>query len=87
MVEFIEAFGAILSVGGTVLLALNNKYSRWGWLCYLMANISLVHYTYMQNAQWLLGMYIVFTVISVVGIARWFGFPYRSSSVIGKPFY
>lgn len=82
MIELLEAVGAVASILGSILLALNNRYSRWGWVMYFIANIVLIKYAITINAMWLLSMYLVFSMISVIGIYRWFNFSVLHSDAI-----
>jgi len=64
--------GAATGAAGALWLALKVASSRWGFVCYLVSNVCWIAYG-LSTAQWpLLAMNGVFTVISVVGLVRWF---------------
>ncbi len=68
----LEWAGAISAVIGSLLLALNNEYSRWGWICYLISNLALISFSMSMGLWGILFMQIVFLVTTVIGIYKWF---------------
>lgn len=68
-VEWLACFAGLL---GASLLALNNRYSRWGFVAFLASNCLWIAYGYYNQAWGLVVMQIGFTVTSTVGIIRWF---------------
>lgn len=82
MIELSEAFGttellgwvgSVLTMIGTLLLALNCDYSRYGFACNLLASACLVAYAAWNNALPILTLNGVMVVVSIVGLLRWFG--------------
>lgn len=70
--ECLQWAGAATGALGALWLALKVDSSRWGFVCYLLSNVCWVIYA-LQSAQWpLLLMNAVFTVITMVGLIRWF---------------
>ena len=68
----LEWIGALLGVIGALLLALNMRFSQWGWVAFLVSNIFLITYTVLTGQWGLLTMQLIFTGTSVLGIYRWF---------------
>lgn len=82
MIELFEALdaidllgwvGSVLAIIGTLLLALNCDYSRYGFACNLLANACLVGYAAWNNTLPILMLNGVMVVVSIVGLLRWFG--------------
>lgn len=87
MIELFEAFGTIellgwagtvLAIIGTLLLALNCDYSRYGFACNLLASACLVAYAAWNNTLPILALNAVMVVVNIVGLLRWFD-PQRRS--------
>jgi hypothetical protein len=67
-----EWLGCITGVIGSALLAANTTVSRWGFVWYLASNACWIAFALMTAAWGLLTMQIVFTVVSFIGVLRWF---------------
>jgi hypothetical protein len=67
-----EWLGCITGVIGSALLAANTTVSRWGFVWYLASNFAWIAFALMTAAWGLLTMQIVFTVVSFIGVLRWF---------------
>lgn len=87
MIELFEALGAmealgwigsVLAIIGTLLLALNCDYSRYGFACNLLASACLVGYAAWTNTLPIVALNGVMVVVNIVGLLRWFG-PQRRS--------
>ncbi len=68
----VEWLGAVLAVSGSLLLSLNNEYSRWGWVLYLLSNVALISFAVEKGLSGILAMQTVFLVTTLLGIRRWF---------------
>lgn len=42
MIDFLEWTGALAGLAGAFLLATHTRFSRYGWLAFLVANLALV---------------------------------------------
>lgn len=70
MTLFFQYFGSALGVLGAFLLAVNTSYSWMAWPVWLCSNILLVIWAFSIHAWGLLGMQIIFTGTSVLGLLR-----------------
>jgi hypothetical protein len=68
-IEWIACFAGLL---GSALLAMNNRYSKWGFVAFLASNVLWFSYGWDKQVWGLVTMQIGFTVTSVVGIKTWF---------------
>ena len=66
----LEWTGSIIGILGAALLASHGLYARWGWLCYLLANVLLICWALRISATGFLLQQLVFFVTSVMGIRR-----------------
>lgn len=66
----LEWFGALAGLIGAFLLATNTKVSRWGWLCFLIANFAITGVAIANNLYGLMIQQIGFTATSLLGIYR-----------------
>lgn len=79
-----EWLGCITGVVGSALLAANTTVSRWGFCWYLASNSCWIAFALMTAAWGLLTMQIVFTVVSFIGVLRWFA-PRPPRSISASP--
>jgi nicotinamide riboside transporter PnuC len=70
--EVIGIIGAFFGILGAALLAIHNRYSRWGWVAYVVSNFAWIFYGTKTDASPLVVQMGFFTLISFVGIYRWF---------------
>ena len=68
---FIEWTGSIIGLIGALLLALNNDWSKYGFVVFLLSNVCWVLYGYKTNSWGMLVMQMGFTIISAYGIYSW----------------
>lgn len=68
----LEWSGAILGLIGAVMLAINRKVSRFGWVFYLASNVCWAIFGVATHAFGLVVMQAGFTVTTLIGIYRWF---------------
>lgn len=69
--EILQWLGCITGVAGSLLLALNTRYSGWGFALFLISNVFWAAYGMQTSAFGLLAMQGVFTITSLIGIQRW----------------
>lgn len=67
----VEWIGAILGMCGASLLAFNNKWSKWGWLLFLISNIFMIVFALLTASYGLLTMQVLFTITSMIGVYKW----------------
>lgn len=70
--EFVEWIACFTGLAGALLLALNNQFSRWGFVCFLASNIFWIAFSVANGTHGLLVSQLGFTVTSLIGIFRWF---------------
>ena len=63
--------GCLFGIIGASLVALNNRYSGYGFVAFLASNVCLITFGILTNAYGLVTMQIVFTGTSLFGIWRW----------------
>lgn len=68
----VEWGGSAAGLAGAGLLAVQNAYSSWGFVLFLMSNFCLLAYAWQTRARGLLLLYAGFTVTSVLGILNGF---------------
>lgn len=66
-----EWAGCIFGVAGALLLALNNRYSGYGFVAFLASNAAWILYGILNGAYGMVTMQAVFTFTSLLGIWRW----------------
>lgn len=74
MIETLDALqwaGCVTGVAGALLLALNTKYSGWGFVLFLISNGFWTAFGIQTNAPGLITTQVIFTATSVLGIYRW----------------
>ena len=67
----VEWGGAVFGIVGAALVAMNNRYSGFGFVAFLASNACLITFGILTSAFGLVTMQIVFTGTSLVGIWRW----------------
>lgn len=68
--ECLEWGGAIAGLIGALLLAINNKWSKWGWVAFLAANFLIAGYAMGIGARGLLVQQVGFIATSCLGLYR-----------------
>lgn len=68
----LEWFGAITGVIAGLLIALNLPHSKWGYAIYIVSNLALLWFAFKKQLYGILTMQLVYFVISVIGLVRWF---------------
>lgn len=77
MTGWIEWIACALGLTGALLLAINGRYARYGWLFFIASNVGWIAYGYMTGAIGLIVQQIGFSVTSALGIYQWFVKPRR----------
>lgn len=63
--------GTLFGVLGALLLAVNSRFSGWGFLLFLISNGLWISFAVMRELNGMLVMQLVFTGTSLVGCWRW----------------
>ncbi|MFC3110880.1 hypothetical protein ACFQAT_28515 [Undibacterium arcticum] len=69
--NYFEVIGCIFGLLGALLLALNNRYSGFGFYAFLVSNLAWIGYAIVQSVGGLTIQHIGFSITSLVGIYRW----------------
>ena len=69
--DVLQWSGCATGVAGALLLALNNKFSGWGFVLFLMSNGFWMAFGIQTGAPGLVATQVMFTATSVLGIYRW----------------
>jgi hypothetical protein len=72
MMSFVGWTGTVIACIGSLLLALKVPISRYAFVCYLIANALLISYAVLRTDYPLLANYLGLTLISLLGLCRWF---------------
>ncbi len=71
MIETIEWVGCFTGLCGASLLSLNNRYSGWGFVLFLLSNVAWIAFGLMSHANGMVVMQVGFTATSLMGVWRW----------------
>jgi nicotinamide riboside transporter PnuC len=66
-----EYIGCGFGLLGALLLSLNCKHSGWGFVAFLVSNVSWITFAIQNGINGLLVMQFGFTITSLIGIYRW----------------
>ena len=66
----LELSGCALAMSGSLLVALHNKASRWGWIAYLCSNIVWSVFALVTGTYGLFVQQLGFTATSIYGLYR-----------------
>ena len=78
-VILLQWFGCVFGVMGALLLALNNRYSGWGFVAFLLSNVFWIVYGVITEAPGLIVMQLAFTATSLIGLYKWMWVPHRQA--------
>ena len=78
--QYLEWTGAIFGLLGALLLATNTRFSRYGWVAFLVANVAMIAFAFKINADGLQLQQEGFMITSLIGLYR-AGFFRRWSAV------
>lgn len=67
----LEWSGAILGMSGSLIMSVNQPWSKWAWAIWLVSNLLLLFYALMRRSYGLITMQVFFTGTSVLGFYRW----------------
>ena len=70
--DFLQYLGAATGMLGALLLALNNSYSKYGYVTYTVSNIAWVWFAVRTGVAGLLVMQGFFFVTTMLGLWKWF---------------
>ncbi|MCP3019839.1 nicotinamide mononucleotide transporter [Cupriavidus basilensis] len=76
----LEWSGCALAMSGSLLVALHNKASRWGWIAYLCSNIVWSVFALVTGTYGLFVQQLGFTATSIYGLYRHTQFHRRQES-------
>lgn len=76
-IQVAEWIGSLSGLLGSYMLAFNTKISRYGWFSFMVANVSLIIFSYMGHHHGLLLQSIGFMGSSLLGVYRAFIVPAR----------
>lgn len=71
MLSILEWTGCFTGLSGAALLAMNNRYSGWGFVLFLASNIAWITYGLLSHATGMVVMQIGFTATSLIGVWKW----------------
>ncbi|WP_420993052.1 nicotinamide mononucleotide transporter [Cupriavidus sp. 30B13] len=66
----LEWSGCALAMSGSLLVALHNKASRWGWIAYLCSNLVWSVFALVTGTYGLFVQQLGFTATSIYGLYR-----------------
>ena len=69
--KVIEWSGSIFGILGAFMLALNNEYSGWGFVMFLLSNVFWITYGIKTKMYSMLSMQAIFTMSSILGVINW----------------
>jgi nicotinamide riboside transporter PnuC len=78
--DTLQWLGCISGVVGSLLLALHNRHSGWGFVFFLISNVFWISYGFAIGAMGLISMQCIFFVTSVLGVYKWFGLTSHSTT-------
>ncbi len=76
----LEWLGCMTGLLGATLLALNNRYSGYGFMAFLASNVCWMGYGIAMESWGLVTMQLGFTATSLLGLYRWFPGVRRSNT-------
>lgn len=68
----IEWLGCLTGLCGSILLAIHNDLSKWGFAAFLVSNLLWIFFGISKKLYPLVVMQLGFTITSVIGISQWF---------------
>ena len=70
MIDFLEWAGSLSGLVGAFLLATHTRFSRYGWLAFLAANLALIGFAIGIDRYGLLAQQVGFTATTLLGLYR-----------------
>jgi nicotinamide riboside transporter PnuC len=71
IMTIMEWAGCVTGLCGAALLAMNNRYSGWGFVLFLSSNFAWIAYGLLSHATGMVVMQLGFTVTSLIGVWKW----------------
>ena len=71
IIDALQWAGCATGAAGSLLLALNNKNSGWGFVLFLVSNGFWVAFGIQTGAPGLIATQVIFTATSLLGVYRW----------------
>lgn len=71
MLNNIEWIACGFGLVGAFLLATHTRFSKWGWICFLLSNVGWISYALSTHANGLLLQQVGFTATSLLGLKQW----------------
>lgn len=66
----LEWSGALVGLCGAYMLAFNTRFSRYGWIAFLVANVAMISFALVISAHGLLVQQIGFSFASLIGMYK-----------------
>ena len=67
----VQWIGSVTGMIGALLLAMNIKYSAFGWVFFTLSNFAWIAFALKSRVKSLLLMQLVFLMTSLLGMSRW----------------
>jgi hypothetical protein len=71
MMEILEWAGCATRLYRAAMLALNNRYSGWGFVLFLVSNVAWIFFWLLSHAAGMVVIQAGFTATSLMGIWKW----------------
>lgn len=71
--DFLQYLGSATGIIGALLLALNNEWSRFGYVAFLVSNIAWLSFGWLFGVEGMVIMQAVFLVTTAIGLRNWCG--------------
>jgi len=71
VLNLLEWTGCAFGLIGAAMLALNNKYSGWGFVAFLISNGFWIAFGIQTQTMGLILMQVGFTITSLMGVWNW----------------
>jgi hypothetical protein len=82
--DYLQYSGALFGIIGGVLVSWNTKYSKYGFIFATVASIILAYWCFASSEWGYFTLNVVYLVIDVIGIYRWFFIPLNELLVNNK---
>lgn len=69
--DALQWVGCAFGLCGASLLAMNNRFSGWGFALFLASNIAWIFFGLLAHATGMVVMQLGFTVTSLIGVWKW----------------
>jgi hypothetical protein len=79
--DILQYSGAFFGIVGGILISWNTKYSKYGFIYATIASIILAYWCFASNEWGYFALNIVYLIIDVFGVYRWFFAPENKTLV------